>query len=86
MTYVFRRIGWDAQQLKGGYKSYRKQVVATLAELPRRLSFNVVCGATGSGKSRLLQALARRGEPVSYTHLDVYKRQVYYVVTSLRSP
>ena len=64
MTYVFRRIGWDAQQLKGGYKSYRKQVVATLAELPRRLSFNVVCGATGSGKSRLLQALARRGEQI----------------------
>lgn len=64
MTYVFRRIGWDAQQLKGGYKSYRKQVVETLAELPRRLSFNVVCGATGSGKSRLLQALARRGEQI----------------------
>ncbi|WP_298313241.1 rhodanese-like domain-containing protein, partial [Propionivibrio sp.] len=26
MTYVLRRIGWDAQQLKGGYKTYRKQV------------------------------------------------------------
>lgn len=64
MTYVLRRIGWDAQQLKGGYKTYRKQVVETLDVLPRRLRFNVVCGATGSGKSRLLQALALRGEQV----------------------
>ncbi len=64
MTYIFRRIGWDAQQLEGGYKNYRKQVLETLSELPRRIVFRVVCGATGSGKSRLLQALALRGEQV----------------------
>ncbi len=64
MTYVFRRIGWDAQQLEGGYKIYRRQVLDRLAELPRRFTFKVICGATGSGKSRLLQALAERGEPV----------------------
>ena len=87
MTYVFRRIGWDAQQLKGGYKSYRKQVVATLAELPRRLSFNVVCGATGSGKSRLLQALARRGEQIlDLEELACHKGSVLGVLPDLRQP
>jgi tRNA 2-selenouridine synthase len=64
MTFIFRRVGWDAQQLENGYKIYRKLVVDTLAELPRQLKLNVVCGATGSGKSRILQALARLGEQV----------------------
>src|SRR5256886_10349695 len=31
---------------------------------PRRFSFQVVCGATGSGKSRLLAALAAQGAQV----------------------
>lgn len=64
MTLIFRRVGWDAQQLEGGYKIYRKHVVERLAELPRRLQLTVVCGATGSGKSRILQALARLGKQV----------------------
>ncbi|MEI7613847.1 MAG: tRNA 2-selenouridine(34) synthase MnmH [Betaproteobacteria bacterium] len=64
MTLILRRIGWDAQQLEGGYKYYRKLVVDTLSELPPRLNFTVVCGATGSGKSRLLQALAQQGAQV----------------------
>ncbi len=64
MTHVFRRVGWDAQQLEGGYKNYRQQVIESLEQLPRQLHFNVVCGATGSGKSRLLQAAAQRGEQV----------------------
>ena len=64
MTLIFRRVGWDAQQLQGGYKDYRQLVIEQLADLPRRLSFRVVCGATGSGKSRVLQALARAGESV----------------------
>ena len=64
MTHVFRRIGWDAQQLEGGYKGYRTLVIAQLAKLPQTLNFTVICGATGSGKSRVLHALARRGEQV----------------------
>ena len=64
MTLILRRVGWDAQQLQGGYKNYRTQVLAELTELPRRMSYTVVCGATGSGKSRVLQALAQRGEQV----------------------
>jgi len=64
MTLIFRRVGWDAQQLEGGYKGYRKQVLEALAELPRRFAYIVICGATGSGKSRVLHALARQGNQV----------------------
>ncbi|SMP49936.1 tRNA 2-selenouridine(34) synthase MnmH [Noviherbaspirillum suwonense] len=64
MAHVLARIGWPAIQLDGGYKEYRRQVNLVLAELPARLEFIVVCGTTGSGKSRLLQTLARHGAQV----------------------
>jgi tRNA 2-selenouridine synthase len=58
LTHVLRQVGWDAVQLDGGYKAFRRQVAAELETLPERFAFRVVCGATGSGKSRLLEALA----------------------------
>lgn len=58
MAHILARIGWPAVQLDGGYKEYRRHINATLAELPASFSFQVICGPTGSGKSRLLQALA----------------------------
>ena len=57
MTHILRRIGWNAHQLEGGYKTYRRQVLARLEDFPARFRFIVICGATGSGKSRVLQAL-----------------------------
>jgi tRNA 2-selenouridine synthase len=64
MAHVLREIGWQAATLEGGYRAYRRSVVEQLAELPRRFEFEVICGATGSGKSRLLEALAARGAQV----------------------
>jgi len=61
LTQVLNEIGWRAVQLEGGYRTYRRHVVAELARLPLRLRFAVICGLTGSGKSRLLAALARSG-------------------------
>jgi tRNA 2-selenouridine synthase len=64
MAHVLREVGWQAATLAGGYRAYRREVLAQLEELPSRLQFLVVCGATGSGKSRLLEALAARGAQV----------------------
>lgn len=59
-----RLIGWDACQLEGGYKNWRRMVVAELEELPKRFDLRVICGATGSGKTRVLEALAEFGAQV----------------------
>jgi tRNA 2-selenouridine synthase len=59
-----RLIGWDACQLEGGYKNWRRKVVEALTELPLRHDFRVVCGATGSAKTRVLEALAALGAQV----------------------
>ena len=46
-------IGWQARQLEGGYKTYRRATLEPLDTLP---SFRYVAlvGPTGSGKTRLL--------------------------------
>jgi tRNA 2-selenouridine synthase len=59
MTHILREIGWQAETLPGGYRAYRRWVVAELETLPSRFQFRVIHGPTGSGKSRLLGALAR---------------------------
>lgn len=61
---VLRMVGWDAQQLKGGYKAWRHHVVDTLPALSAGLSWRVLCGATGSAKTRVLHAMAEAGEQV----------------------
>jgi tRNA 2-selenouridine synthase len=67
-THILREIGWDAHRVQGGYKKWRHHVIEQLALLPPRFRFRVVTGATGSGKSRLLEALAAQGGQV--LHLE----------------
>lgn len=58
MTTWFNLIGWRAKQLDGGYKTYRRAVIDWLDTLPRQFRYIVLAGHTGSGKTRLLNALA----------------------------
>jgi len=64
MAHILREIGWDAATLEGGYRSYRRWVVQQLEQKPSLLSFHVIHGPTGSGKSRLLAALKGAGAQV----------------------
>ena len=61
---VLARIGFRVNVLEGGYREFRRLVVAELQELPQRLRFRVLAGRTGSGKSVLLQRLAALGAQV----------------------
>ena len=64
MVTWLRLVGWDAQQLAGGYKGFRGHVIAQLDTLVPQLQLRVLCGATGSAKTRVLHALARQGAQV----------------------
>ncbi len=59
-----RLVGWDAQQLSGGYKRWRGHVIELIDALSPQLPLRVLCGATGSAKTRVLQALEAAGEQV----------------------
>jgi tRNA 2-selenouridine synthase len=63
MATILAKVGWPAVQLDGGYKAYRAYVAAAL-ETPPELDFRVICGTTGSGKSRLLETLDAIGAQV----------------------
>ncbi|MCF8206692.1 MAG: tRNA 2-selenouridine(34) synthase MnmH, partial [Methylotenera sp.] len=58
------QIGFRSRQLVGGYKAYRAQVRDDLTRWPERFDYRVLCGLTGCGKTRLLQALADEGAQV----------------------
>jgi tRNA 2-selenouridine synthase len=64
MAHILAKIGWPVVQLDGGYKNYRQHVNTSLPELAKKVQWRVVCGTTGSGKSRLLWSLKKMGAQV----------------------
>lgn len=64
LSLVLGQIGFRVHLVEGGYKAFRGAVLADLPLLAQRLSYRVVCGPTGSGKTRLLQALEAAGAQV----------------------
>lgn len=64
MVTWMRMVGWQALQLDGGYKSWRRHVMARIETLSPQLDLRVIAGPTGSGKTRLLHALAAAGAQV----------------------
>jgi len=63
-AHVLAQVGWHVGRLDGGYRAYRRAVVAALDTLPAGFEWRVVCGLTGTGKSRLLRALQDAGSQV----------------------
>ena len=63
-AHVLSKIGFKVELLEGGYREYRRALVANMAELPQQFQYRVVCGKTGSGKTRFLQALIDAGAQV----------------------
>ena len=60
---VLAKIGWPVVQLDGGYKAFRAAISVELEKTPE-LDFRVICGTTGSGKTRLLDTLEAIGAQV----------------------
>ncbi|MBP8148479.1 MAG: tRNA 2-selenouridine(34) synthase MnmH [Limnohabitans sp.] len=64
LALILGQIGFKVHLIEGGYKAFRKQVMEDTPRQAQRLQFQVLCGPTGSGKTRLLQALASQGAQV----------------------
>ncbi len=64
LALVLGQIGFRVHVVEGGYKAFRNAVLAELPSLASRLAYRVVCGPTGSGKTRLLHALEAAGAQV----------------------
>ena len=64
LALVLDQIGFRVTLIDGGYKAFRAAMLRDLETCVARLQFQVVCGTTGSGKTRLLHALERVGAQV----------------------
>ena len=63
-THILNRIGWKAMQLEGGYQGFRRTVIDGLEAAAKQFSFHVICGMTGSGKTRVLQEAQQYGSQI----------------------
>lgn len=64
LSTILSQIGFRVTLIEGGYKAFRAAVVQDIPRLVQQLDWRVVCGTTGSGKTRLLNALATQGAQV----------------------
>lgn len=61
MATILSQVGWRTTVLAGGYRTYRREVVARLYDGGFGLNFVLLDGQTGSGKTEMLARLAARG-------------------------
>ena len=61
MAAVLSQVGWRVGLLRGGYRTYRREVVASLYDSPAPLNVVVLDGPTGAGKTQMLALVAERG-------------------------
>jgi tRNA 2-selenouridine synthase len=64
LSLILDQIGFRVTLVEGGYKAFRAAVVQDIPRLVEPLDWRVICGTTGSGKTRLLQALQTQGAQV----------------------
>lgn len=64
LSLILSEIGFRVTLVEGGYKAFRNALLADIPRLAPRLDWRVICGTTGSGKTRLLQALQDSGAQV----------------------
>ncbi|WP_068877880.1 MULTISPECIES: tRNA 2-selenouridine(34) synthase MnmH [unclassified Phenylobacterium] len=61
MATILSQVGWRTTVLAGGYRTYRREVVARLYDGDLGLNFVLLDGQTGAGKTEMLGRLAARG-------------------------
>lgn len=64
LALVLSEIGFEVTLIEGGYKAFRAAVVEDIARLATQFNYRIICGPTGSGKTRLLQGLIADGAQV----------------------
>jgi tRNA 2-selenouridine synthase len=64
LSLILDQIGFRVTLVEGGYKAFRAAMLLDMQAKVAALNFRVVCGTTGSGKTRLLHALAAAGAQV----------------------
>ncbi len=61
---VMERMGLTLYRLKGGYRAYRQFILSDMKKILSSITFVVLTGKTGVGKTKILRELKKRKLPV----------------------
>jgi tRNA 2-selenouridine synthase len=87
LSLILSQIGFKVTLVEGGYKAFRAAVMLQVPPLVSPLQFKVICGPTGSGKTRLLKALAEQGaQVIDLEHLANHRSSVLGAMVGLKQP
>lgn len=87
LSLILSQIGFKVTLVEGGYKAFRAAMVQDTVQQVAKLHFKVVCGPTGSGKTRLLQALGAQGAQVlDLEELACHRSSVLGAMPGLAQP
>jgi tRNA 2-selenouridine synthase len=87
LALVLDQIGFRVTLLEGGYKAFRAAMLQDLCSRVASLNFRVLCGPTGSGKTRLLRAMSNLGAQVlDLEELARHRSSVLGAIPDLAQP
>ena len=87
LSLILSQIGFRVTLVEGGYKAFRAAVVKDIPTLVSAIDLRVVCGTTGSGKTRLLQALVAQGaQVIDLESLANHRSSVLGAIPGLAQP
>ncbi len=75
---ILRQIGWRADTLSGGYKSYRRLVLDTVSTRPVPAPVILLDGNTGTAKTEILQRYADAGgQVIDLEHMACHRGSLF---------
>lgn len=78
MATILSQVGWRVGVLSGGYRTWRRDVVAALGADGPLFPFIAIDGPTGVGKTEILRALAARGaQTIDLEALALHRGSVF---------
>ena len=84
---VLREVGWRAETVEGGYRSWRRAVVAALHEADWPVAPILLDGNTGTAKTEILARLASRGvQVVDLEGLAAHRGSVFGALPAAPQP
>ncbi len=87
LSLILSEIGFRVTIIEGGYKAFRAALLLDIPRLAPLFDWRVVCGTTGSGKTRLLQALqAAGGQVLDLEALANHRSSVLGAIPGLAQP
>jgi tRNA 2-selenouridine synthase len=87
MATILSQIGWRVGVLQGGYKTWRRAVVAALADDPAPINLVLIDGETGTAKTEVLRRLSERGvQAIDLEGLAAHKGSVFGAEPSRPQP